>query len=110
VNALAPLLGLWADTVHKLRVLWWKWARSEMPLTIGVTHPDMNRAVLRIAELEAQRPPIDKRVRSRCEEVMGLCAMDKNCPDRNCPGLHMRDGGHQYRAGIAWPIEHKEHA
>lgn len=39
------------------------------------------------------------------------CCMRADCQDENCPGrafalqMHTADGGHDYRGGIAFPIE-----
>lgn len=84
MTGLSPITRLWSEGVRQLRLLGWKWARRELPHTLGADHPDMNRIVLEIAKLE--RPPVLVRPRSPCEEVWGLCAGDPNCKKRHCPG------------------------
>jgi hypothetical protein len=92
------LQPLWRE----IRIAWYRWALANM----GPLHRDVPEVVHRLNDLIAQRPPIERRTRrSACEAAPGLCARDPACPDRHCPGLHQNDGGHSFRAGIAWPIE-----
>lgn len=93
------LTSLWLE----VRIRWYEHALRSM----GPLRRDVPEAVHRLRELIEQRPPVVTRIKSRCEAVPGLCAGDPRCPDRRCPGLHQRDGGHHFAGGVAFPIEHK---
>jgi hypothetical protein len=98
-HSLSPL-------IREARILYFKWAMREM----GPLHADLPEAVHRLHELVSERPPT--KPRSRCERTAG-CAQDEACPDHGCeghPGLYQRDGGHEFRAGVVWPIETKRGA
>lgn len=69
------------------------------------THADIPAIVRHLHTLRGQRPPIEKKPRSRCEAVPGMCARDRACPDRHCPGLYQDDGGHQVHGHLSFPIE-----
>lgn len=103
MKALAPL-------IRELKLALYQWARRDMQRKGGM-HPDLPHVVRRIHELTAERPRIEPPRRSRCADLPGMCAGDPACPDRHCPGrlygLHHTDGGHEFRGGVAWPIEHK---
>lgn len=103
MRALAPLF-------REARIKFYQWALHDMsPL-----HPDLPAVVHRLHQLVAERPPIEQRPRSRCEESPGMCAGDPRCPDTHCPGrlhgLHHTDGGHTFSYGVVFPIEHRHQA
>lgn len=96
-----------AALIRETKIKFYEWAQHDMsPL-----HPDLPKVVRRLHELKSQRPPVDTRPRSRCKQSPGMCAADSKCPDTNCRGriygLHHTDGGHEFRDGVAWPIEKK---
>lgn len=99
MKALYPL-------VREMKLRWYERARVELQQR-DPTHRDLPHIVRRIHELTAERPPVEQRKRSRCAAMPGMCARDPNCEDRRCPGLHMNDGGHSYRNGVVFPIEHE---
>lgn len=102
MRALAPLL-------REARIKFYEWALHDM----SPMHPDLPKVVHRLSELVAQRPPIEKRPRSRCADLPGMCAGDPACEDRSCPGLHglhHSDGGHTFSYGVVFPIEQLHHA
>lgn len=97
MNALRPL-------IREFKLALYQWARHDMQRR-NPMHEDLPEVVRRIHELTAERPPIEKKPRSRCAGMPGMCARDPECSDRHCPGLHQRDGGHTYSHGVAFPIE-----
>lgn len=103
MKALAPLL-------REAKIAFYQWARRDMQRKGGMD-PDLPKVLQRLSELLAERPRIEPPRRSRCADVPGLCAADKNCSDTHCPGriygLHHSDGGHTYSHGVVFPIEHK---
>lgn len=102
MRALAPL-------IRELKLVLYQWARADMQRKGGM-HPDLPHVIRRIHELTAERPPIEKRPRSRCADMPGMCAGDPNCEDHHCAGrtwgLHQRDGGMQVHGPLSFPIEH----
>lgn len=96
MKALRPLL-------REAQIAYLRWALRELsPL-----HPDVPAIVRKLAQLVAERPPVPRRARSRCDSLAGLCARDPACADRHCPGLHQRDGGMQVAGPLSFPIEHE---
>lgn len=103
MKALAPLL-------RELRIRYYEAARKQLQRR-DPTHVDLPHVIRRIHELTAQRPRVEQRQRTPCAEILGMCARDPNCRKTHCPGrtqgLYQQDGGHEYRNGMVFPIEHE---
>lgn len=100
MSALGPI-------IREAKIAWFTWARAELQKKDPL-HADLPEIVRRLAELVSDRPRIAVRAAGACPP--GLCAGDPTCPDVHCPGrsgLIQRDGGHVFRAGVAFPIEHQ---
>ena len=51
-----PVIDLYAEAWRRLKLAGWRWARREIPRTLGVSHPAMREALLAIADLERPTP------------------------------------------------------
>lgn len=95
------MIGL-APFVREVRIAWYLWAARSM----GPLHPDFPEVLMRLHELRAQRPPVQ---RTPCPPFM--CAGHPDCPDHRCPGrargLHQGDGGMEVRGALSFPIENE---